>query len=111
MAKFMVLYRSAQSARDQMTSVTPEQAQAGMDAWMAWAAKAGDAVVDLGAPLADAAHLGAGSPAGGAQNVTGFSILQAESTDALTAILDSHPHLHMADGSIEVLEFLPMPGM
>ena len=109
MAKFMVLYRSATSAREQMSSGTPEQAQAGMDAWMVWAAKAGDAIVDLGSPLADAAQLGT-APGTDAQYVAGFSILQAESADAVTSILDGHPHL-TAGGSIDVLEFLAMPGM
>ncbi len=47
MSKFMVLYRSDVSAADQMAGATAEQAQAGMDAWMAWAAKAGEAIVDL----------------------------------------------------------------
>jgi hypothetical protein len=110
MNKFMVLYRSDMSARDQMAGSTPEQAQAGMDAWMAWAGKAGEAIVDLGAPLADAAYIGAGPAAGASGHVTGFSILQAESADALTSVLDGHPHLEMG-GSIEVLEFLSMPGM
>jgi hypothetical protein len=109
MTKFMVLYRSAVSAREQMANTAPEQGQAGMDAWMAWAGKAGDAIVDLGAPLADAAFVGPGS-AGDSLHITGFSILQAESADALTAILDGHPHLAWG-GSIEVLEFLSMPGM
>ena len=108
MAKFMVMYRSPVSARDQMAGGTPEQAQAGMDAWMAWAAKAGDAIVDLGAPLADAAHLGGGSATG---DITGFSVLQAESADALTSLLDAHPHLGMPGASIDVLEFIPIPGM
>ncbi len=110
MTKFMVLYRSDVSARDQMAGATAEQAQAGMDAWMAWAAKAGEAIVDLGAPLADAAYLGAGSAGGASGHVTGFSILQAESADAITSVLDGHPHLE-SGGSIEVLEFLSMPGM
>ena len=110
MTKFMVLYRSAMSAREQMAGATPEQAQAGMDAWMAWAAKAGDAVVDLGAPLEDAAHVGPGSAGGDSDHIGGFSILQAESADAVTGILDGHPHLQTG-GSIEVLEFLSMPGM
>jgi hypothetical protein len=110
MTKFMVLYRSAMSARDQMAAGTPEQAQAGMDAWMAWAAKAGDAIVDLGAPLADAAHVGPASAGEGSEHITGFSVLQAESEGAVTALLDGHPHLQMG-GSIDVLEFLAMPGM
>ena len=45
MARFMVLYLSSTSAREQMANATPEQAQAGMDAWVQWAGKAGDAIV------------------------------------------------------------------
>jgi hypothetical protein len=108
MTKFMVLYRSEVSAREMMAAGTPEQAQAGMDAWMTWAGKAGEAIVDLGAPLGEAGHVGA--EGAGGTHITGFSILQAESADALTAILDGHPHLAMG-GSIEILEFLPVPGM
>jgi hypothetical protein len=108
MTKFMVLYRSQVSAREQMAGATQEQAQAGMDAWMTWASKAGDAIVDLGSPLAEAAHVGPEMPA--SAHISGFSILQAESADALTAILDGHPHLAMG-GSIDILEFLPVPGM
>ena len=39
MSKFMVLYRAPLSAREQMASATPEQMQAGLEAWQAWAAK------------------------------------------------------------------------
>ena len=109
MTKFMVLYRSSTSARDQMASATPEQMKAGMEAWMQWAGKAGDAVVDLGAPLAPAAHLGPGSSAAG--ELSGYSIMQADSAEALGGVLDGHPHLSMPGNSIEVLEMLSMPGM
>jgi hypothetical protein len=108
MTKFMVLYRSEVSAREMMAAVTPEQAQAGMDAWMTWAGKAGEAIVDLGAPLAEAGRAGPAGPGG--THITGFSVLQAESAEALTAILDGHPHLGMG-GSIDILEFMPVPGM
>jgi hypothetical protein len=80
-----------------------------MDAWMAWAGKAGDAIVDLGAPLLDAGHVG--PAAGDSRYVTGFSVLQAESADAAVALMDGHPHLQMPDSSIDVLEFAPIPGM
>src|SRR5215471_17513319 len=109
MTKFMVLYRSALSARDQIASATPEQAKAGMEAWMHWAGKAGDAVVDLGAPLAPATHVGPGSS--GAGELSGYSIMQADSAEALGGVLDGHPHLSMPGNSIEVLEMLSMPGM
>ena len=105
MAEFLVLYRAATTATEQMAAGTPEQAQAGMDAWMAWAQRAGDAVVDLGSPLNVVEPGGdAGDPIGG------FSVLQAEDADALGKVLDGHPHAAMG-GTIEVLEFLAMPGM
>jgi len=109
MTKFMVLYRSSTSARDQMANATPEQIKAGMEAWMQWAAKAGDAVVDLGAPLAPAAHVGPGSSSAG--EISGYSIMQADSAEALGGVLDGHPHLSMPGNSVEVLEMLSMPGM
>jgi len=98
MTKYLVLYRADTSAAEQMANATPEQQEAGMQAWMAWFAKAGDAVVDGGAPVT-----------GDGSTVAGYSILQAESRDALDAVLVGHPHT--AIGTLEVLEVLPMPGM
>ena len=111
MAKFMILYRSSTTAREQMANATPEQMKAGMDAWMVWAGKAGDAVVDLGAPLAHASHVGSGPSAAGGEDIAGYSILQADSAEAVSGVLEGHPHLGMPGNSIEVLELLNMPGM
>jgi len=103
--KYLVLYRSGMTASEQMASSTPEQAQAGMEAWMAWAGQAGDAVVDLGSPTSVVDPGGdSGDPIGG------YSIMQAESHDALAALLENHPHKAMG-GTIETLECLSMPGM
>jgi hypothetical protein len=99
MKKFLVLYLSSVPARQQMAGATPEQSKAGMEMWMAWAAKAGSAIVDLGAPVA------------GESKVTGFSILQAESLNAIQALLVEHPHRKAPGASIEVHEFLQLPGM
>ena len=103
--KYLVLYRSKVTAEQQMAQSTPEQAQAGMDAWMAWAEQASDAIVDLGTPLAVVEAGGdSGDPIGG------YSIFQAETHEALSKVLEGHPHLAMG-GTIETLEFLSMPGM
>jgi hypothetical protein len=98
MAKFLVLYRSPLSARAQMANATPEQAEAGMQAWQVWAQQAGSAIVDLGAPL------------NGDGDVTGFSILQADSCPSLDEVLADHPHRHMPGAEIDVLEFTAPPG-
>jgi hypothetical protein len=110
MAKYMILYLSSESARDMMSGATPEQMKAGMDAWMAWAGKAGDAIVDMGTPTAHATHAGPASRPG-VEEISGYSIVQGDSAEAIAAVLDGHPHLDMPGNSIEVLEMLPMPGM
>jgi hypothetical protein len=105
MPKYLVLYRSTMSAGEQMAAATPEAMQASMEAWMAWGARAGDALVDFGSPTQP---VGDGDP-GPAGGVGGYSFLQADDVASLNAVLEGHPHLAM--GTIEVLEVLPQPGM
>ncbi len=100
--KFLVLYRTDVSAQQQMSESTPEQAEAGMQEWMAWAGRAGDSLVDMGSPVAPASD-------GADAAIGGYSILEAESLQALDTVLDGHPHLQV--GTIDVHEFLDMPGM
>ena len=112
MKKFLVLYESTVPASEQMKKATPEQAKAGMDAWMSWAGRAGSGIVDMGSPVLTAARLnGPTQIAIGNSQVGGYSILQAESRDALMDLLKNHPHFMSPGPSIEVFEFLPMPGM
>ena len=108
MAKYMILYRSSMSAGEQMGS--PEQAQEGMKAWMDWAGQAGSALIDMGSPLGSVATEGPAGNTGVA--IGGFSVLEADSPDAVKKLLDGHPHLSAPGGSfIEILEYLPIPGM
>ncbi|MGE0451779.1 MAG: hypothetical protein AB7Q29_19555 [Vicinamibacterales bacterium] len=112
MVKFLVLYESTIPAAEQMKNVTPEQAKAGMDAWMAWAGRVGSAIVDMGSPVAARARLtGSNQTAPANAQTSGYSILQAESKDALMALLENHPHFMSPGASIQVFEFLPLPGM
>ena len=106
MSKFMILYRSPTSAREQLANATPQQVEAGAAAWRAWAAKIDYALADLGSPLAHTTHVGPG-PAG-TDGVAGYSILEAGSTEEVETLLDGHPHLTMPGASIEVLEIIPM---
>ena len=110
MPRFLVLYRSSVSAQEQMASATPEQMKSGMDAWMAWAGQAGSALTDLGAPLKGTRHLEGGAESGSTSDVSGYSLIEAASTDAATALLQGHPHLNVDGNSIELLELMAMPG-
>jgi hypothetical protein len=107
MSKFMILYRAPGSARDQMANSTPEQLQAGMEAWRAWATRVDYAIADLGTPLAHTTHIGPG--AASTDGVCGYSILEAGSAEEVGSILDGNPHIaSMPGGSVEVLEVIPI---
>jgi hypothetical protein len=110
MKKFLVLYYSSVPASEQM-KVPPEQMKAGMDLWMAWSKKAGNAIVDLGVPLGNPMKLSGGSTSKSDSKAAGFSIMQAESAKAIEGLLKEHPHFKAPGAWIEYLEFLPMPGM
>jgi hypothetical protein len=109
--KFLVIYTSPVSAREQMAKATPAQAKAGMDAWMAWSAKARTAILDLGAPVGNPVKVVDGKASDARSDIGGFSILHAASREALVKLLDEHPHFKMPGAAIEVHELLPIPGM
>jgi|SRR5579864_3507573 len=111
MTKFLVLYKSSVPAAQQMAGATPEQMKEGMDLWKAWAQEAQKAIVDLGMPLTNPLQIAGTSVRQSDSKVTGFSVLQAESTRAVTDLLIKHPHRRAPGASIEVLEMMPIPGM
>lgn len=111
MTKYLVLYQSTASPEEQMAQATPEAAAAGMQAWMAWSQRAGAALVDLGNPVSYAMTVGGTEPAPGTPYLGGFSVLEADSREALQALLDGHPHFGAPGASIAVFEFLAIPGM
>src|SRR3954454_24383277 len=111
MKKFLVLYKAPMSAFEQMKKATPEQQKTGMDAWMAWSKRAGASIVDLGAPLGKSLRVAQSGASPTTNDLGGYSILQAESKEAVAETLKGHPHFMMPDGTIEVVEIMPVPGM
>ena len=112
MKKFLVLYKAPLSSFQQMMEKsTPEQQKAGMDAWMAWGNKAVASIVDMGAPLGKSLRVNKSGSAPTTNDLGGYSVLQAESKEALADTLKGHPHFMMPDGFIEVVEIMPIPGM
>jgi hypothetical protein len=111
MARFMVLYNSPASAAEMMANATPEEAQAGMDEWMAWSQRNGDSVVDLGMPLGPSMRVTPDSAEAGSTQASGYSFVEAGSLDEAATMVKDHPHLKTPGGTIDVLEILSMPGM
>ena len=92
-----------------MADASPEDIQKGMEPWMAWAARCGSGLVDMGSPLTGGERLSKSGSSPSERQVSGYSILQAEDMESAKALLDGHPHLEMAEGcQIEVHEALPL---
>ena len=112
MSKFFLLYLAPTSSIDQMmANSSPEQMKAGMEAWMTWMKKYEKALVDMGAPLGKTKRVTSAGLASVRNEVTGYTIVEAESHDAAAAMLVGHPHLSVPGAYIDVLAVTPIPGM
>jgi hypothetical protein len=90
----------------------PESPEAGsemMAKWKAWIGGLGDAVVNPGTPLGMSKTVSSGgvSDDGGANPLSGFSVVRAESMDAALEMAKSCPTLELG-GTIEVAEMMEM---
>jgi hypothetical protein len=111
MKKFLVLYKAPTTAFEQMKNATPEQQKAGMDAWMTWSKKAGSSLLDMGGPLGTSMRVTKLGGESVRNDLGGFSVMQAESKEALAESLKGHPHFMMQEGFIEITEIMKIPGM
>jgi hypothetical protein len=93
--------------------LSSEDQAKGMEAWMQWAQKCGNKLVDLGSPLMNGQQLSPdGKSKNSDKNVAGYSVLQAADLEEAKSLLSGHPHLGWnAACSIEVHETMPLPGM
>jgi hypothetical protein len=99
MTKFLVAYLGAGHP-------DPAEMEQARIAFGAWLAEAGSAVVDPGAPLRPAGSVGADADL---VPVLGYSIVEAETADAASALLSSHPFVARG-GTLQLLEAIAPPG-
>ena len=100
MARFLLAYHGGG-----MPESEEEQARV-MAAWGAWFQSAGGAIADPGNPVSESRTIaadGSVSHGGGANPVSGYSLLEAESLDAAVAIAKGCPVLQ-GGATIEVAE-------
>ena len=107
MKKFMILFLAPVSFGEMMKA-SPEEMKKGMEPWNAWYDRLGDAFVDKGAPLAKGVHLTKNGVSEKVMDVAGYSVVQADSMEAVKRMLADHPHYLMPDTSIEVFELMSM---
>ena len=88
----------------------PKTAEASMAKWVAWYQNMGPAVIDMGNPTLAKKTIGAHgeiSDGGGANPLTGYSIIEAGTLDEAVTYAKGCP-IYAAGGTVEVAELLPM---
>lgn len=99
MKTFLMLYIGGSMPEGQ------EAVQAMMSAWRAWYEQSASAITDTGSPLC--ASNSVGSEAATTTGVSGYTVIQAESLEAATALCSEHPHLAYG-GTIDIHEAMNM---
>jgi hypothetical protein len=96
-ARYLILYRGGAQPQSE------DEGKAVMAAWMAWFESLGAAVADGGNPAGAAKSVAPDGTVsdGDANDVTGYSILEAASLDAAVAMAQGCPH-KTAGGTITV---------
>ncbi len=112
MKKILLLYMSPVSAEEQMGKAKPEDMQKAMQPWIDWFTEVGSGLLDRGMPLGNGKHIATSGVTNSTAQITGYSMIQAESMEKAVELAKKQPHLTMGEGrSVEVLEVLAMPGM
>lgn len=98
MQQYLLLYKGP--------ATPPNASHAG---WPQWFQKIGDALVDRGGPMAHGIAVSSDASATTEPtSLNGYSIVQAEDSDAVRKLVQDHPYLALgSDYSVEVFE---LPG-
>jgi hypothetical protein len=83
----------------------------GTAAWGAWVMSNQASIGDIGGPLGATKRIGPNGVADVRNNLTGYTLVRAESHEAAAALFLDHPHFSIFPGdAVEVMEVLPVPG-
>jgi hypothetical protein len=106
MATYLVTYHGSGGVPS-----SPEAQQQALDAFGAWMASVGDAMVDPGAPLAATKSVSSSGSEDGATSceIGGYTLLRAPDIDAAVQLVTNHPFLSRG-GTLQVSEAVELGG-
>lgn len=116
MKKFLAIYMGSASGVAEWKNMDEDnrkrQETAGMEAWMKWGTANQKSIVDQGSPLGKTKRISKQGISDTKNEMTGYTIVEAESHEAAAKLFENHPHFTTFPGdAVEVMECLPMPKM
>ena len=110
MKSYLALFTGAPQP-DGTPPMSPDDVQAGMQAWGGWMARHADVIEVSGGPVGQTKKISPSGTADIRNNVGGFVIVRAESHAAAAKMFEGQPHFTIFPGDgVEVMEILPIPG-
>ena len=118
MKKFLAVYLGSEhsaagakwEALDEKTR--GERETAGVAGWMKWVETHSKSILDTGSPLGKTKRVDSNGISDTTNELTAFTIVEAESQVAAAKLFLNHPHFAIFPGdAVEIVECLPIPGM
>lgn len=110
MSRFLILFNAPEPMVAFMQRSTPEERQAGMEAWTAWKTEADKTIAfEFGNVVQAVGRLDSQGASEAANQAANYAFAEADSKEAVIDALQGHPHLKRDGATIDVLEVLSMP--
>jgi hypothetical protein len=114
MKKFLAIYTGSadgMAAWNALPEAELKKRQAeGIKAWHQWMETHKASIVEMGAPLGRTKSVSRNGIADVRNNMTGYTVVQAESHEAAAKLFEKHPHFMAFPGqAIEIMECMPIP--
>ena len=108
MAKFLAVYTGTPRATP--PDLDPAAMAKGMQEWGAWMERHAAIVLDPGGPLGRTKKVSKAGVEDVRNNMSGYTILEADSIEAAAALFKDHPHFSIFPGDgIEIMPVMPIP--
>ena|SRR5450631_1831094 len=116
MKKFLAVYMGSAAAIGKWKTMDEEKRKqkekAGIEAWHQWVAKNKASIVDTGTPLGKTKRISRKGIADTKNDLTAYTIVEAESHEAAAKLFEKHPHFMIFPGdSVEIMECMAIPKM
>lgn len=108
MKNFLVLYMATQETFDSWSKATKEEQDAGMAAWSEWMKANEESLVSPGNPAGKNMRVTAAGMDMESNGVCGYSVVKADSLEAVAEIMKGNPQLQEPGAYVDVMELFNM---
>ena len=114
MKRYLAVFTGSPKAMAEWESLAEAERQKrqsqGIAAWHKWATDNAASIVEMGGPLSRTKLVAKGGISDIRNNLSAFTVVQADSQDAAARLFLNHPHFTIFPGEgVEVMEVLPIP--